>query len=281
MNQAYFSWTAQWSLEAMPAARLKLATLLFDRIYFTSLIHLRGDGTLLHDDGEEQLDAKSERRLLELWRPVTDVAPEIADAVRDKRKLSWDQEPELEAAAKSVMTTWDVGGGKPQAVAFEQFRMASFVLADLHYWQGFFGGATLLGGEHGASILASVHRDPRTYREEEWTGFDAPAPDVGALGWPEILDLRCSPFLAAFRAKHAELVASNSLADLGRLYVDALGELADEARPNILAAITKNALGNIPALGLAIGLDDVRKAQSLKGRFGWAFFLRDAARIAA
>jgi hypothetical protein len=106
------------------------------------------------------------------------------------------------------------------------------------------------------------------------------AVDYGALTWREILDLRRSPFLTEFRLKLALIEKTGDANMQQELWGDLWG-FAAENKPSPGKTAVSGLLANLPIgpvnpFSIGFALADTAKADSLRRKFGWLYFVMEA-----
>ncbi|RYD81417.1 MAG: hypothetical protein EOP84_11030 [Verrucomicrobiaceae bacterium] len=151
-------------------------------------------------------------------------------------------------------------------------------MSEILYWTRNFPTHCFVGDPRGEQILKSVAFQPVTTSEKpQW--WDVSMPDFEHLTWDDVIELRSSPYLQAFREVYAELSMSGRSSDLRQRYHDALGALADEVKPDVRGVTITQILANIPGMflnpvAIASGADSIGKEMHREAQYGWVFFVR-------
>lgn len=274
-NTALISFSAIWA-EPLTPMRLKLATLLFDRVYFMSEEHPQWYAAIAEIHGNEAnvpLSVLSELR--EVWTCANPQRNGFSIYGPNDKILSIDTvSHELRQAANSVIC-----GVEENESGYENYKLKIFSLSEILWWREKFPSSTLVG----ASFVENIIEEASTANPEVKIvpkTVEVGIPDVAKLTFGDIVALRRSEFLQSFRLKYAELSYANEVQRLLDFYYATIEKLVDEVRPHTSKEIAKGILGNLPIpivnpIGIATSVQDIWKSVKLKREFGWVYFVRE------
>lgn len=284
-NEGYLSFGALWG-EPITVERLKISTLLYKKIHF-EIGYNRNDFVASIIDiygGQEAVGSKEKDALSKIWISNKDRKEEYS-IYGEKDKWPWTYAPnELIEATKATFKQQFNTEDASTEEHYELHKLGGYCMSDILYWQKHFSKTTLICDSLTSKIVTnlSLSNQPADSSIKQ-QAFDCPS--IFKLGWKDILDLRQSPFLKAFRKKYQDLTVDGQTDILLEHYYNALVKLSDLVRPNPSKEVFKAILTNLPIpvinpLGIASSGQDVYKATKIKNDFGWLFFVTDAIKLA-
>lgn len=290
-SNAYMSWLslAQDRLFTTPG---RLATIWFDSV----LLQLpRADlinNVVDHLVQQGAMDSPTADELLKIWTPASRVLPDYkflhdpwcadnAELVAETQRITID-------ATKSEYPEMSVDD---PAFRHEIAWAGAGLLDAIKTW-------CVLNSKQGCNLLADERENTlvdRVFGSPDSSGMNLFSeiaaeriPNLDALSWARVLELRHHPRLEAFRKKMVALqrYARSSgkvvtAGDIADLEIYNLRALARDVQPSagsavIKAVATKMPLGlPINPLSVATGIGDITNTFERERRFGWLYFLID------
>lgn len=278
-NSAYVTHSAFWNADDVVVERIKLATLLFDKIQWSvsnPVGFAEGTAELAFEPG---LSNPTISELSHLWLGHPEQLPaydifKIDDSEADVVKL--DDYPALFESAKGALVTRGLDADKH----YDDYKLALYTVTEILYWQKHFSAQTFIGhhfSDHTLHSYPNLHGEVDEAREVKIS-----TPSLFNLSWNDIVSLRSSPYLRAFREKYSELSLAGRLQELFDQYQHALEKLADEVRPTPARNTLIGVLSNLPTptivnpVGVGASIHAVSTDRRRARKYGWAFFVREA-----
>jgi hypothetical protein len=274
-NLAFVAHSAFWTVDERVIEKVKLATLLFDTIRWSVPDPLTFAHVTTSEHSEPSLSNYAESELEECWHGHSADLPPYSIYGPDEGVLRPKESPELFAAIKSAL----VASGLDPDKQYDDYKLAIYTMSEIIYWSSNLPSATFIG--HDISDQ-SLHSYATTIAEKHpLREVACPSPNLFDLPWNDIVSLRKSPYLKAFRAKYVELCTSGNVQELFERYQNALECLCDEVRPRIGETVAMGVLSNlpIPFIGVPATIGAVATEKRLQKEFGWAFFVREARKL--
>jgi len=274
-NLAFIAHSAYWAVDERVIEKVKLATLLFDTIRWSVPFPLMFAHMTASVHSEPSLSNIAETELAECWHGHPSDLPPYSIFGPGKDVFSPEESPELFAATKRAL----VASGLQPDKHYDDYKLATYTMSEIIYWRSNFPSATFIGYDLSDQ---SLHNYATTIAEKHpLREVVCPAPNFFDLPWNDIVSLRKSPYLKAFRAKYVELCNAGSVQELFDSYQNALERLADEVRPSIHETVAMGVLSNLPVpfIGIPATIGAITTEMRLQKNFGWAFFLREARKL--
>ncbi len=287
-NAGYISSGSTWGSIGHPdglnACRLKLSTLLFDQLIFNDFSQKSSHAVRLYCGmltPKDEISDKTEQGLLRCWKSAGELAPPFK-LYDPEKPYPWEHAPQaLRDATRSTII--DVAGADPiddTGDSYECHKWGLYMMNDILYWQTHFPTASFIGDDAETRILKAAH-SASFAGNTGGSGF----PDLDALTWSDILDLRRSPFLESFRQQVLLSPTGENAEAVRERYYAALEKISDQVNPSVSKKWFEFGLTNIPFLpvnpaSLYYGAQSIREASTLKSDFGWVFMFREIQRRA-
>jgi hypothetical protein len=272
---------AQYTEQPDPT-RLKLATLMFDRIYFGGFVPDTVEE--LEFFGGETVSTGVLESLGSIWRDAGEAAPKYASAWPPGGGPPWKDAPDdLKSAAALAREEWiEVcypGRRGDRDAEYDVYKLSVYTIGEAHYWRRNFGRCTLIGDRFAGDLLLRLD-GVKPSSGADARGITPAIADLAPVSWKDVLDLRRSPYLSDFRNFYRAASLSADHRRLEDLYVAALEQLAGDVRPSVPEEAFVGVLSNIPfpsinPFGMAASTRAVRKARAIRKEYGWMFFLRE------
>lgn len=290
MSQAFLSWITLCS-EDPDLTGMKVASVFFDELILdvspSDSLYQVLDG-LVED---KKVTRETADHLRRIWVPIEAVLP----GVDIRHPLNWGAKELERAALKVVLDSereeYNVDESVPGfhhevAWAYRGLVAAVVKWGALNAQQA----CTFLANRRESSVVQQVFQ--KTQPPEATRVFrqvlESRIPDMRALPWERILDLRSHAFLEHFRRKITELVTALR-SDVEHTIVESVREIElhdlsklvrlvePSPRKTILKFIASNFPLPIPVnpASVGIGLKEIKEAYERKEQFGWLYFLMD------
>lgn len=274
MNTAFVSFSAM-SVSPLSPVRLKLATLLFDRVYFMHEESDNWDAKIAALFGnEDNLSFPVLSSLRTVWE-CTNPQKNGYDLIYSLRS-----DAELKSIPVPLKNATDaVVQARENEHPYEKYKLGVYSLSEILWWQKNYPDSTLMAADFVEEIVSQA-----SFNTDQSTGAgqiaECQVPDIAALSFADIVSLRGSDYLSNFRAKYHELSARNEVNELLKHYQAAMEKLVDEVKPHAGIEVAKGVLGNLPIpfvnpFGIAATFNDIRTAVKRKQNYGWMYFLRE------
>ncbi len=281
-NTAYISFGALWA-EPITIQRLKISTLLFDKIHFEkgkigsdfveSIIEVYGGGIT-------RINSKALKGLSDAWIS-NDNIKEKYSIYGEKNRWPWEHAPQslIEATKCTFFKEYKNNDCSNEELDYEDYKYAGYCMSDILYWQNHFRNSTFIGNTTTSKIVENLSIiDVNEARASKHITFECP--DIIDIEWNDIVDLRYSPFLCDFRQKYFQLAEKNETDKLVDHYYNGLVKLAEIVKPKPTNEIVKAILVNLPIppinpISIVSSVNDIYKSKTLKRDFGWLFFLNE------
>jgi hypothetical protein len=274
-NLAFAAHSAFWTADDRVIEKVKLATLLFDAIIWSTPDPLRFANATASVLSEPTLSSYTESELAKCWRgPPIDLPPYSIFGPGENVPRP-EETPELFAATKRAMIASKLDPDND----YDDYKLTIYTMNEIIYWRSNFPSATFIGHDISDD---SLHNYAITIAEEHpLREVICPSPNLFDMPWNEIISLRNSPYLESFRAKYADLCTEGNIQELFGHYLNALECLVDEVRPSITETIAMGVLSNlpIPFIGVPATIGEIAAQNRLQKNYGWAFFLREARKL--
>ena len=237
---ALVSHGAVWGRDELTSARLKVATLLFDRLLFVgSGMDKAADFILSEDASKETISTSARHSLRECWRDTEGLAPHfsIYGPGPGMTKWPWAIAPDqLKEATRAVLEKLYAHGATEEN-GYEAYKYGGYLMSEIIYWSEYFRNASFIGDTATEDVLKLIRFSSIDKKDEGPKWSETTLPDIDSISWNDIAGLRKSPFLTAFRQKYAELSVSGEAERVFELYFEALERLADAAKPRLATTI--------------------------------------------
>jgi len=210
-NFGYISFGAIWS-EPIKPFRLKLATLLFDRLYFAgSTSDNIVDRFIYRSNEDTNISNYTRNKLSKTWFG-TDSKKREFSIYGEKEKWTWEHGPDsLKEATKKVLKLNDffqeTEDNKDTSEYYELYKLGGYIMSDILWWNNHFKKFTFIGDSIAEDIINNVKI---INQDEGTTSYKViPINNFANLNWDDIIALREMPFLKNFRKKYIELSETN------------------------------------------------------------------------
>ncbi len=273
---------AIWQPDGMTSSRLKFATLLFDRLIFVGKYSdIIAEYIFSEDINKAEITAPVRTAIKECWTDTEGIAPNFSMYVGGTglSRWPWHSAPEqLKETTRAVLEEVYASDASAEA-RYEVYKLGGYLMSDIIYWSEHFGNTSFIGDDLTEEVLRRTNFSLINESNDPIKWYETNVPNCSNVSWKDILDLRKSEFLKAFRQKHTELSMSGEIERVFDLYYETLERLADVVKPSLAKEMAKGVLGNIPFLpvnpvAIAASAGDIYKVHKLKKDFGWVFFLR-------
>lgn len=281
-NTAYISFGALWA-EPITIQRLKITTLLFDKIHFEqgkNRSHFVESIIDIYGGGITNINSKTLISLSDAW--ISNEGREEEFSIYgEKGKWPWQYAPQslIEATKSTFLKEHKSSDSLSEELDYEDYKYAGYCMSDILYWQNHFRKSTFIGNTTTSKIIGNLNiLDVNTTETSKQASYDCP--DIINIEWNDIVDLRHSPYLSSFRQKFFQLVENNETDKLVDHYYKGLIKLTEIVKPRPTKEIVKAILVNLPIppinpISIGSSIQDIYKSKTMKRDFGWLFFLNE------
>lgn len=283
----------------MNTSKAKLATLLFDTIFFENFFDSKviinapsfaewKEAILTKN--EHNIDSDTIKYLVNRWQGI-ELNREVMGTLQSGELLTPELNAEIDTLVGSEVVKYLINQKVHPIEIGKEAVAAKFNLRHIFSrWLSLPGNVALLGGELEKSLLLRISKPlPSSQLETATSLLSLRIADFSDLTWSNIAELCHHSYYDSFRKKVAELTylrseclitEASSLAK--EIFENSLLELAQLVRPQPRWTIFKAILGNLPIASLIInpisiisGISDLKKEFKIKAEHAWIYFMID------
>ena len=278
-TNAFLSHTGIWNFDDEVVTKLKLATLLCDKIVHSGIGEplLFAECTRAHS-GESALSRIAKAQIAQSWCRVDPVIIPSYERWLSESKGLINALINSPASLKLATTHSLLGSGFSPRDDYDAYKTQAYIIAEISYWKKYFGDSLFIGHSLADSALQRLSA-PMVDLSELQEAL-SPIPSTLPISWNDIFDLRTSPYYENFRAKISELRIANDKKNLRHHFQEGLESIAKEVAPSVPRATTLAVLSNLPIPGnpfhIGQSLLEVRDQWKMAKHHGWVFFICQA-----
>lgn len=278
-TSAFLAHSGIWNADDSVIAKVKLATLLYDRVIHSGPFEpVEFAVATAQMRNEPKLTSEARDSAAASWTKVPQGVPMYdlwgPEAIQTLREAP----PALDLATTEAL----LQRGLSPREHIDDGKLQIYTMLEILYWRKHLPSVVFIG--HDISDVALKKFAAPLVASGEGVEAEAACPNVFDLTWNDIFSLRNSPFLSSFRNKYNELEARGNVALLLDHYREGLERVADEVRPSTKRAAGLAVLSNLPIpvvnpFHVGHSAYEVWHQAHLTKHFGWVFFLREASKL--